>query len=65
MCKYMYIYIYNRRANGIYIYPKKLQFAAYGQFVLVFHRKGKPDVSPVDKHYFTWTTKAIRCHVIN
>ena len=24
-----------RRANGIYIYPEKLQFAAYGQFVLV------------------------------
>ena len=33
----MYIY---RRANGIYIYthPKKLQFAAYGQFVLVLYR---------------------------
>ena len=37
-CMYMYIY---RRANGIYniyvycIYPKKLQFTAYGHFVLV------------------------------
>ena len=35
----LYRYIY-RRANGIYIYiniiPKKLQFAAYGQFVLVY-----------------------------
>ena len=41
-----------------------MQFATYGQFVLVFHRKGKPDVTPVDKDYFTWTTKAIRCHVI-
>ena len=36
----LHIYLY-RRANGIYIYiyknkfPKKLQFAAYGQFVLV------------------------------
>ena len=33
-----YIFI-NRRANGIYIniyiYPKKLQFAAYGQFILL------------------------------
>ena len=41
---YEYIYIFKyRRANGIYmyisyIYPKKLQFAAYGQFVLILTR---------------------------
>ena len=33
----MYMYIY-RRANVIYIYPKKLQFAAYGQFVFVLSK---------------------------
>ena len=32
--KYIYIYIYKGGIMG-YIYPKKLQFAAYGQFVLV------------------------------
>ena len=37
-----YIYIY-RRAYGRYIYPKKLPFAAYGQFVLVsmYFRAGR------------------------
>ena len=35
-----------KRANGIYLYlyPKKLQFAAYGQFVLVF--TGGPESVP-------------------
>ena len=34
----IYIYIY-RRADGtfIYIHPKKLKFAAYGQFVLFLY----------------------------
>ena len=33
--KYVYIYIIYRGGLLEYIYPKKLQFAAYGQFVLV------------------------------
>ena len=39
----MYVYMYKyfflyRRANGIYIYPQKWQFAVYEQFVLVFFK---------------------------
>ena len=32
---YIYVYMYVGLMGYIYIYPKKLQFAAYGQFVLV------------------------------
>ena len=35
--EYLYRYTYiHKRADSPRIYPKKLQFAAYGQFVLVF-----------------------------
>ena len=58
--KYMYIYAYidiytYRRAIGIYIYPKELQIAAYGQFVLVYvpiHNYCFPSISYyVSKEY--------------